>query len=58
MDQRLLDVRNSLMSMVEDPMHGFGVEVTDHGYDMVSDAADFVFPLDGHRYEIEIRELS
>jgi hypothetical protein len=53
----LIDFRNELIVHVES--HRLGGTVTDHGYDVVQQTADFVAELNdgGSRYNVEIRRL-
>ena len=56
---QLLQIRNDLIEIVENPLHGLGATVTDHGFDLTKNTAEFVMELpDGNRYNVEMMILS
>ena len=53
---RVFDERDRLIALVggEYPIE----QVTDAGFDFTSDTGDFVYEVDGHRYEVTVKELA
>ena len=58
MNWQVTEIRDSLISMTEDPLYGFGATVISHAHDSMKDAATFVFEMpDGNVYEVEVTKL-
>lgn len=54
---KLREIRDALIDLIEDPMHGFGGDIDDRGLNLNDMTAEFVLPMGADRYEVTIKWL-